>query len=158
MQLYRSWLLARWPHLVKAIGGVLVIAVLLTRWTVTLSDAPIIDDAAQNLRMAYNFATHGVLSSDADDLSPTDYREPLPPIVLGIYLKVLKLLRGPISFGSLVEGPGARLAKLSNVIWGILLCLSVFAALKVLTGTYILAHITKLVSLGSTHDDNSYIS
>jgi hypothetical protein len=146
------------------IGGVLVMAVLLTRWAVTLSDAPIDSDAAQNLKMAYNFAMHEVLSKDLperesqdignltpkvamnlDDLSPTNYREPLPPIVLGIYLKVLNLLRGPISFGSLVEGPGARLAKFSNVIWGILLCLSVFATLKVLTGAYVLGAVGALV-------------
>jgi len=146
------------------IGGVLVIAVLLTRWTVTLSSDTIEKDELQNLTMAYNFAMHNVLSLDPperepqdvgnlppnvaiylDDLSATNYREPLPCIVLGIYLKALKLLRGPISFGSLIQGSGARLAKFSNAIWGILLCLSVFATLKVLTGTYVLAAVGALV-------------
>jgi hypothetical protein len=175
MQLGWSWLLASWPRLLRVIGSLLVIVVLLIKWTDSLSNAPIQDDAAANLTMAYNFAMREVLSLDLleqevqdigdlrgypvaqendpkaaiqihlDDLRPTNYREPLPPIVLGIYLKVLELVHGPISFGSLIKGSGARLAKSSNVIWGILLCLSVFATLRVLTGTNTLAAVGALV-------------
>jgi hypothetical protein len=151
MQLSGSRLFARWPRCVGVATGVIVIAALLTSWVVTPSGRPIGSDAVQNLTMAYNFAMHGVLSTDLPEreheagLNPTNYREPLPPIVLGIYLKVLEVLRGPISFDSLFQGSGARLAKLSNGIWGILLCLSVFATLKVLTGTNVLAAVGALV-------------
>jgi hypothetical protein len=102
--------------------------------------------------MAYNFASHGVISLEDSDApgsespAPTRLREPLPPTVIAAYLKALEALRGPFSLSLLERGPGARLVKGSNIIWGIVLSLSVYAALSVFTKSYTLGMIGALAA------------
>jgi hypothetical protein len=132
---------ARFASLSVFALAAVVVALLFWRWGTLPSGDPIKNDAHQNLEIAYNFAVHGVFAREDEkgELAPTNYREPLPPIVVGIYLKALRLFRGPLDFDDLRGGQGARLVKFSNVFWGILLCLSVFTALRVLTDSSMLS-------------------
>src|SRR5262249_36109999 len=93
----------------------------------------------QNFEMAYNFSQFATLSLDKPTEAPgkvrepTNYREPLPPLVLGLYLKGVQYLAGlrAEDFGT---GKGARLAKFHNLFWAALLALSVFSAISRRTG------------------------
>ena len=127
----------RGPSLAK-LGSFLTYAsaiaiVVLCRWFTLPSGDPIEEDAYENLSIAYNLAFHDVISlgemkKGLPDLRPTNYREPLPPFILSLYLKALQRFQGPLTLDFLEKGSGARLAKLSNIFWGIVLCLSVFLA------------------------------
>jgi 4-amino-4-deoxy-L-arabinose transferase-like glycosyltransferase len=144
--------LSHLTQLVTVVAGVLVAVFLAWRWAVSISGTPIDMDGEDNLLMAYNFAVHGVLSGDKpnngrnEHMRPTNYREPLPPLVVGLYLKMLQRLQIPISLESILRGPGARLIKFSNFIWGIILCVSVFAALKAVTANSLIALVGVLIT------------
>jgi hypothetical protein len=93
--------------------------------------------------MGYNLAIHGVLAKDST-LRPTNYREPLPPIVLAAYFKGIQWISGaPLprydlgdEDDDIYEGPGAQLAKGSNIFWGLLFCFAVFVSVNALTHSF----------------------
>lgn len=136
---------------VATIGMILVHA-----WVRMSSDKAITHDAKENLAMGYNLAANGVLSvrgTWADQFEhagsvtpkPSNYREPLPPAVLGLYLKGAEVFRGthlPLKF--LRAGPGARFVKLSNIFWAALVCIGVFLSINALTRSFSLAAVGAL--------------
>jgi 4-amino-4-deoxy-L-arabinose transferase-like glycosyltransferase len=124
-----------------------VLSLLLFRWaglpTGQLEGDP---DAQQNFRMAYHFSQHGTLSLDPltiDDPKPTNYREPLPPLVQGLYFRAAQYLTGLPGEYFLTEN-GRRAAKLYNIFWAAILCLSIFYSITSLTGLNVLGAIGAL--------------
>ena len=121
------------------IAVALVSLILLANWVPKFSGSEIGADAHQNLAMAYNLAVNGTLSLDISApgqdsaVTPTRYREPLPPAVVAVWIKALETIRGPFPFAFVESGPGALVVKSNNILWGVVLCFSVYAALKVLT-------------------------
>ncbi len=120
------------------IAVALVSLILLANWVLRLSGSAIEYDAQQNVAMAYNLATHGTLSLDTSsdqtaDVTPTRYREPLPPAVAALWIKALETVRGPFPYAYVESGPGALVVKSTNLLWGIIICLSVYGALRVFT-------------------------
>jgi hypothetical protein len=113
------------------IAVVLVCAALSHQASLQITDRQSVGDAIQNLRAAHNIYLHNTFSHlGGDDPVPTNFREPLPPFVTGIYLKLASLGGGLWSFEQLRSSEKSRFVKLSNLIW-------VFLGL---VATWLLAH------------------
>jgi hypothetical protein len=88
-----------------------------------VTQASINADAAENTLMAYNLARHGVLSigsADTGQLNPTNVREPLPPALHALFLKLQPAFSDYESFEEITRaGAGAKMAKRINVFWAI---------------------------------------
>jgi len=125
--------------------SILTVAVLF-KWVVTVSGKHVAADDGNNVRAAFNFVHYGVLSDETPQLgetpAPTNYREPFPSLVLSGYIAVFEAIYGPRDSQYFEEGLGARALKYSNILWGAVLCASVFAAVSALTGEMTLAGAT----------------
>jgi len=83
-----------------------------------ISGSRITGDAYQNTRMAFNFYHYNVLSTESrPDPSPTNCREPLPPLVAGLFMKAHPGIHKEMPFASFSEGLNARSLKQVNVFW-----------------------------------------
>jgi hypothetical protein len=110
-------------RLVLAVGAV----ALLGFWLALISDAKIYPDASQNLRMALNLRTYGVISlSESPPIVPTMQREPLPPAVGALAVRAVDGLLGPASADEYFQGRRAELLKYQNILWLSLLSAAVF--------------------------------
>lgn len=131
---------------------VFTIAALLASWGYTIhgipADRPIINDAWQNLALAYNLSHHGVmsLSHDSADLAPSSRREPLPVAFLAFHMASVEAVHGKMTLEGYQEGLGTGRLKVSNVFWAALLACSVFASIVRLSGSFVLAGAGTLVA------------
>jgi hypothetical protein len=86
--------------------------------TGSISHEPIVGDARRNLSMAINLVDFGTLSHlDQDAPAPTNYREPLPPIVAAMVIRAARPMR-PVDLGT--EGQLAFdsfASKFSHLPW-----------------------------------------
>lgn len=123
-----------WLRLLLVLGTCIA---LMYGWMSRANDFPIVQpDAYENLTAAYNLAHHGTISLDAHPQGtprPSEYREPLPIAALALYIAAV---RGETTLGELVESQNARLLKHSNLPWGALLAVVVFATIVRCTGSY----------------------
>lgn len=92
-----------------------------------ITDKPITSDAEQNLRMSYHLYNSGVLSHAGDIESPTpsNYREPVPPIVYAIGMYLHPGIDKNTALQSLQRGEHTRLIKQVNFFWIFLLLIGV---------------------------------
>lgn len=89
-----------------------------------ITDAPIKNDARQNLQAAYNLNKWGVFSKNgfSERPSPDNYREPLPPLVTAAFITLLG--EGACLKGDCAEfGFNARAIKKINILWAFLVLL-----------------------------------
>lgn len=101
----------------------LVIVIDMNRY---ISDSPIIGDAAQNMRMAYNLYVYNTISNDRvveGNPRPTNYREPLPPILYAAYMYLNPSINKHASLESFIEGENTARIKQFNFILIFLLLL-----------------------------------
>lgn len=131
---------ARRLRAVRALLIAALCAVLAGIWLGKPSDYPIVQpDAYENLTAAYNLAHHGVISIEDDSSpaarKPSEYREPLPIVFLAGYIGALPALDDR-PLGDLMFGDAARMLKLSNIVWGVLLTVVMFATIVRYTGSY----------------------
>lgn len=83
-----------------------------------INHVPLTGDAVHNLQIAHNIATKHVFSHQRSDTpTPTNFREPLPPLLIGAHLKLMDALGLYSSSASNPHVAHARLAKLSNLFW-----------------------------------------
>jgi hypothetical protein len=83
-----------------------------------ITDAPVGGDAAQNLSMALNLATHGIYSMDSrPPLRPTNYREPVPIISAACSVALGQVLIGRSDVAGEQLSRDLLAAKLSNLMW-----------------------------------------
>jgi hypothetical protein len=87
-----------------------------------LKTSAIRTDSAQNTAMAFNLSRHGIISgssaADPSALSPTNHREPFPPIIHAFYMSLHPKLSTAESVKELTErGETARAVKGINVGW-----------------------------------------
>lgn len=134
MRLPRSWTRALF-----VIGTAAVLALL---WSNRTNEYPLIQpDAYENLTAAYNLVHHGVISIDdaPGQTAPeaSEYREPVPILVLAAYISALPSLEEP-SLDQLVD-IHAETLKRSNMLWGVVLSVIVFVTVARYTGSYALA-------------------
>lgn len=83
-----------------------------------ISDDPILGDGIQNLLMAVNVFKHNTFSLDTGErLKPTNFREPLDPLLVGLHLKLAVPEAVNRPFADFRSGEFTRTAKLSNLFW-----------------------------------------
>jgi 4-amino-4-deoxy-L-arabinose transferase-like glycosyltransferase len=90
-----------------------------------ITDAPIRNDARQNLQSAYNLNKWGVFSKDgfSERPSPDNYREPLPPLVTAGFISLLGE-RACLNGDCAEFGFNARAIKKINILWAFLVLFS----------------------------------
>lgn len=125
------------------IVAVLLGALLSILWTKSLTSSPVSGDAAHTLQMATNLAHHGIASID-HSLQPSMYREPLPVFISAAAVLLVDAVHGPAEHIAYRSGERARLLKLQNIGWMFLLATGVFAAVRLITGSTILAAVAML--------------
>lgn len=83
-----------------------------------ISDDPILGDGVQNLLMAVNVFKHNTFSLDTGEHPrPTNFREPLDPLLIGLHLKLAVPEAVSRPFADFRSGEFARTVKLSNLVW-----------------------------------------
>ena len=77
----------------------------LVMWGSQITGSPITADAAQSLQMAINLERHGTISMEPEaPFVPTNYREPLPPILSALTIKLIDSAIGPAPPESYIAG------------------------------------------------------
>ncbi|WP_234571696.1 hypothetical protein [Rhodohalobacter sp. 614A] len=92
-----------------------------------IDNKPIVSDAVQNLRMAYHLYNSGVLSNENDTTvvpEPTNYREPIPPIVTAAFIALHPGLN-KVTLQSLQSGEHTKKIKQVDLFWILLLLIGV---------------------------------
>jgi hypothetical protein len=83
-----------------------------------ISDDPILGDGIQNLLMAVNVFKHNTFSLDTGErIRPTNFREPLDPLLVGLHLKLAVPEAVNRPFADFRSGEFTRTVKLSNLLW-----------------------------------------
>lgn len=84
-----------------------------------ITNKPITSDAQQNLRMAYHLYKHNVLSKAGETTtpSPTNYREPVPPVVTAFFMYVHPGIDKNAPLASFENGVNTPRVKQVNFIW-----------------------------------------
>lgn len=84
-----------------------------------ITDGPVLGDGVQNLLIATNLYKYGVFSHEGTpNPQPTDFREPLPPMVVYAYLELFAPDNSKhLGFGHFRAGELTRFVKMSNLIW-----------------------------------------
>lgn len=96
---------------------VLFCALLTYQASFQITDRHIRGDAVQNLQIAYNIHEYNTFShQNRSDPPPTNFREPVPPALNGLYLKLFAHKVENPSFHQLRVQEG-RFVKLSNLFW-----------------------------------------
>jgi hypothetical protein len=93
-----------------------------------ITTKPITSDAQQNLRMGYHLYKHGVISKDGEVTGkpePTNYREPVPTIVTGLFIYLHPGINKGDSLASFEDGVNTPKVKQVNLIWLLLLQIGV---------------------------------
>jgi 4-amino-4-deoxy-L-arabinose transferase-like glycosyltransferase len=91
-----------------------------------LTEAPIAKDARQNLMAAYNLCAWGMFSiepSKSEKPSPDNYREPVMPLVIALFMRAYAPLDRVSSFDDLDRGNLCRTIKRINLFWAFVLLL-----------------------------------
>jgi hypothetical protein len=127
------------PTLAKCLAASVLAAVLLAMWSLQISGSPITRDAAQSLQMAINLERHGVLSMEPEaPFTATNYREPLPPSVSALTIKLTDSLAGEAPPEAYFSGLRAQYVKYQNLLWLGLFSLSVFWVVQGFTSSFAL--------------------
>lgn len=94
-------------------------AVIIIYMSGLVTNKPITSDAQQNLRMAYHLYKHNVLSKAGETSapSPTNYREPVPPIVTAFFMYVHPGIDKDAPLASFENGENTPRVKQVNFIW-----------------------------------------
>ena len=83
-----------------------------------ISSDPILGDGIQNLLMAVNVFKHNTFSIDThDNPRPTNVREPLDPLLVGLHLKLVAPDAVNRPFADFRAGDLTRTVKLTNLVW-----------------------------------------
>lgn len=104
-------------------------------------------DAMQNLTIGYNLYHGAGFSLDGPQgLEPSNFREPVPPLLIATYLKLFGGAREPMSLESMHYGVNTRFIKLSNLFWVFLGLLGSWSLFYQVTRQPALATLTLLLS------------
>lgn len=83
-----------------------------------ITDAPVADDAAQNLATALNLVNHGTYSMDGRmPVKPTNYREPLPNFAAATAIIAGRWIQGDAESPEERQSRDLIAAKSANLIW-----------------------------------------
>ena len=99
--------------------AIFALCALLTAWCApNIDGSSIKGDATENLKLSFNLFHHGAFSLDSrlPESRPTNFREPLPPVVTAAYLKLV-MPGGERNFDEWHFGRYTRLIKMVNLVW-----------------------------------------
>jgi len=134
---------SRLPIIVAVAAG---LAILIAAWTGRITGSRIDQDGGHTLTMAVNLAHSGVMSLRTEaPLVPSMYREPLPVVVAAAAVLGIDAVHGRAARADYFEGPRARLVKTTNVLWMLLLCGGVYAAIRMFNPSRTLAVVGALL-------------
>ena len=120
----------------KRAVALLLTALLVASWTTHITTSRVDKDSAQSVLMAVNLAHTGVMSLDeAPPYTPSDYREPLPIAVSAVGVRVIDAILGPAETQAYFSGERLRYLKFQNILWLGLVCVGVFWAVNLATGS-----------------------
>jgi hypothetical protein len=131
-----------------------LIAILTASLNSQITDSPIASDGAQNLKAAYNLAYYGVISasgSPESDLSPTDYREPLPIVFLAAHLRLHPALSSGLTADTINEGLAVIAVKQHNLIWASLCLLGVALTILLSIRSPTLGTVAAVIAMALTY-------
>jgi hypothetical protein len=100
------------------------------------TDTRLIGGESENLEMGYYLYTEGVMALKRDSTGtpiPTNYREPVPPIVNALFMYVHPSINQDASIESFKEGVNTKRIKKVNLIWILLLQLGVGYLVYIIT-------------------------
>jgi hypothetical protein len=118
--------LLRW--LAVAVVAAIVLAVGARR----ISNGGVDLDATQSVMMAVNLAHHGAISLvEHAPYVPTDYREPIPVLLMAADIKLIDALLGEVPPEDYLSGERLRILKYENLLWVLLVSVGVFACVRV---------------------------
>jgi hypothetical protein len=121
----------------KLLSASILAAALLVMWGRQVTGSPITGDAAQSLQMAINLERHGTLSMEPEaPFVATNYREPLPPILSALTLKLIDSAIGEAPPEAYFAGERAQYVKYQNLLWLALFSLSVFWVTEQFTSSF----------------------
>jgi hypothetical protein len=127
-----------------------------------ITESPTDKDGFQNLSAAYNLAYYGVISgrhrgdvfdsrSPESDLSPTDYREPLPIFFLAAYIKLHPLLSSGLTVDTINEGSAVIAVKQHNLIWASFCLLGVALTIMLSIRSPLLGVVVAVIAMALTY-------
>jgi hypothetical protein len=106
----------------------------------TIHGGHVLGDGVQNLMISYNVLRHGTFSHvGGSHPPPTDFREPLPPLVTALHLRVFAPQAKELPFRELRAGALTRTVKLSNLYWVFLGLLATWLFTRRLTHSDVVA-------------------
>jgi Dolichyl-phosphate-mannose-protein mannosyltransferase len=170
-ELASAWMRRHRPHWYQGIKTALVrgwvvplVVCLGLTWKAAdrISSDPILGDGIQNLVIAVNLFKHGSFSLDNNDHpKPTNFREPLDPLLVALHLKlaVPSAVNRPLA--DFRSGDLARTVKLSNLLWVFAGLAGIWAMTLRLGGSNLSGLIATALSFqiffhGSTYIDTLY--
>ena len=127
-----------------------------------ISDDPIVGDGIQNLLIAVNVFKHNTFSLDTHDQPrPTNFREPLDPMLVALHLKLRVPEAANSPFAEFRSGQYARTVKMSNLLWVFAGLTGIWALTLRLGGSNLLGLIATALTFqiffhGSTYIDTLY--
>jgi hypothetical protein len=105
-------------------------------WFTQITGSPVQSDSVATVQMGENLVHHGVLSIDAEPpIQPSMYREPVPGVVAAAMLAMVDAIHGPAVQAAYLRGERARLIKLQNLFWFLLMCACVAIAVTWMAGS-----------------------
>ena len=105
-----------------------------------ITSSPAIKDASETLRMALNLERHGVISIDEElPYQASMQREPVPIVTTAAAIYLTDRVRGEAATAQYFSGERVRCLKLQNLLWLLMLAVSVFAAVRRFHGSFWLA-------------------
>lgn len=122
---------------------VAIVLISLPFWNSQISGRSAKGDEVQNIRLAYNLVNAGTFSLAKDDSlapsAPSRYREPVPPFVIALHLKLMQWVDGPLTISSLQSGEKLEALRRSNLVWCIGIVVVAFAGLAWFTNSVLLS-------------------
>ncbi len=124
--------------LFKLLSASILATALLVMWGHQVTGSPITADAAQSLQMAINLERHGTIAMEPEPpFVATNYREPLPPIVTALTVKLIDFVLGEAPPQAYFAGERAQYVKYQNLLWLTLFSLSVFWVTERFTSSFV---------------------
>ena len=170
-ELASAWLRRQRPHWHQGIRTALVrgwvvplVVCLGLTWKAAdrISSDPILGDGIQNLLIAVNVFKHSSFSLDNNDHpKPTNFREPLDPLLVALHLKLAVPEAVDRPLADFRSGDLTRTVKLSNLLWVFAGLVGVWAMTLRLGGSNLAGLIATVLSFqiffhGGTYIDTLY--
>lgn len=120
--------------MLRWLAALAVTALVLSIAARRITEASVDLDARQSVLMAVNLAHHGTISlAESQPYAPSDYREPIPVVLMAGDVKLIDALLGPAASDDYFTGKRLEYLKYQNLLWLLMVCGGVFACIRIAT-------------------------